>query len=78
MLALLDQTEPFVANEAEAVIARTAVSRLEAVVKAKQDINIRVQEQPEIVVPLPARVVELIFELLGVDCEAGSCVCDPA
>jgi excisionase family DNA binding protein len=65
MLALLDQTEPFVANEAEAVIARTAASRLEAVVKAKQDINIRVQEQPEIVVPLPARVVELIFELLG-------------
>jgi len=64
MLALLDQTEPFIANDAEAAIVRTAASRLKAVVKAKQDIKIRVQEEPEIVVPLPARIVELIFELL--------------
>lgn len=64
MSALLDQTEPFIANDAEAAIVRTAASRLKAVVKAKQDIKIRVQEEPEIVVPLPARIVELIFELL--------------
>jgi excisionase family DNA binding protein len=64
MLALLDQTEPFIADEAEAAIARAAASRLKTVARAKQDIKIHVQEEPEIVVPLPGRVVALIFELL--------------
>jgi excisionase family DNA binding protein len=64
MLALLDQRKPFIASEAEAAIARTAAARLENVAKANQDITIRVQEKPEIVVPLPARVVGLILDLL--------------
>jgi excisionase family DNA binding protein len=65
MLALLDQTnEPFVADEAEAVIARTAAEKLKAVAEAKQDIRVVVQDSPSVVVPLPARAVELIFRLL--------------
>lgn len=65
MLALLDQTtEPFVADEAEAVIAKAAAERLRGVAEAKQDIKIVVQDGPNLVVPLPARAVELIFRLL--------------
>ena len=65
MLALLDQTkEPFVANEVEAEIARTAAERLRTVAAAKQDISISVREMPGIVVPLPARAVALILDLL--------------
>jgi len=65
MLALLDQTkEPFVASEAEADIAKTAVERLMEVAAAKQDIRIVVLDRPDIVVPLPARAVGLILRLL--------------
>jgi excisionase family DNA binding protein len=66
MLALLDQTEPFAANETEAVIARTAAQQLKAVAESRQDITIVVQSdtQPKIFVPLPARAVELIFRVL--------------
>ena len=64
MLALLDQTEPVVADEAEATIAKTAAERLKAVADARQDIKIVVQNKPDIIVPLPARAVELIHRVL--------------
>jgi excisionase family DNA binding protein len=66
MLALLDQGDgPFVADEAEATIARVAAERLKAVAKAKQDIKIVVQDDAKIVVPLPARAVEMIVYMLN-------------
>jgi hypothetical protein len=65
MLALLDQGgSPFVADEAEATIARNAAEKLAAVAKTKQDIKIIVQDDLRIVVPLPARAVELIMTVL--------------
>jgi excisionase family DNA binding protein len=65
MLALLDQGGgPFVADEAEATIARNAADKLAAVAKTKQDIKIIVQDDFKIVVPLPARAVELIVTVL--------------
>ena len=67
MLALMDQThEPFVADEAEAVIARTAADRLKAVAQANESIKITVdgKEDNKVVVPLPARAVALIYEVL--------------
>jgi excisionase family DNA binding protein len=66
MLALLDQTEPFAANETEAVIARAAAQQLKALAEARQDVTIVVQSgtQPKVLVPLPARAVELIFRIL--------------
>lgn len=67
MLALMDQThEPFVADEAEAVIARTAADRLKAVAEANESIKITVdgKEDDKIIVPLPARAVALIYEVL--------------
>jgi excisionase family DNA binding protein len=64
VLALLDQTEPFVADEAEAVIANEAVSRLRDVAAAGQDVQLIVREQPNIVVPLPARAVQMILHVL--------------
>jgi excisionase family DNA binding protein len=60
----LDQTEPFVADEAEAVIAGAAASRLSAIAAAGQDVQLVVREEPSIVVPLPARAVQLIVSLL--------------
>jgi excisionase family DNA binding protein len=67
MLALLDQTrEPFVADEAEAIIARKAADRLKTVAEANQSINITVdgKEDSKITVPLPARALTLIYEVL--------------
>ncbi|QGZ34194.1 helix-turn-helix domain-containing protein [Stappia indica] len=67
MLALMDQThEPFVADEAEAVIARTAADRLKALAEANESIKITVdgKEDSKIIVPLPARAVALIYEVL--------------
>lgn len=65
MLALMDQArEPFVANEAEAVIAKTAADRLKAVAEANVDIKITVEADAKVVVPLPARAVALIYEVL--------------
>src|SRR5262245_17861418 len=65
MYALLDQTkEPFVASEAEADIAKAAAEKLQSVAAAKQDISIVVREVPNLVVPLPARAVALILQLL--------------
>ncbi|MDE2109601.1 MAG: helix-turn-helix domain-containing protein [Alphaproteobacteria bacterium] len=65
MFALLDQGGgPFVANEAEATIARNAAEKLAAVANTKQDIKIIVQDDPKVVVPLPARAVALIMTVL--------------
>jgi excisionase family DNA binding protein len=64
MLALLDQVrEPLTATETEAVIARKSAERLASVVEAKQDITVHI-EGTKIAVPLPARAVELMFEIL--------------
>lgn len=64
MYALLDQREPFVASEVEAEIAGAAAEKLRQVAAAKKDINIVVKETPNIVVPLPARAVEIILDIL--------------
>lgn len=68
MQALLDQVEPFVADDAELKIARVAADRLRAVAATNQDIQIVVQELAKtgekVVVPLPARAVRLVFDLL--------------
>jgi len=67
MLALMDQThEPFVADEAEAVIAREAADRLKAVAEANESVKITVDGKGDnkIIVPLPARAVALIYEVL--------------
>ena len=67
MLALMDQThEPFVADEAEAVIARKAADKLKAVAEANEDVQITLDgtEDKKIIVPLPARAVGLIYEVL--------------
>jgi excisionase family DNA binding protein len=66
MLALLDQErEPFVATEEEALIAQEAVQKLRPLAEAKTDVKLRIAEQADIVVPLPARVVRLIVDFLS-------------
>ena len=67
MLALIDQThEPFVADEAEAVIARKAADKLKAVAEANEGVKITLdgKEDKKIIVPLPARAVAIIYEVL--------------
>jgi excisionase family DNA binding protein len=65
MLALLDQVrEPFVASPEEAVIAREAVTRLKPLADAKIDVKLRVVDGAEVIVPLPARAVDLIVSVL--------------
>lgn len=66
MSALIDQArEPFVASEEEAAQAREATARLKPLAEAGQDVRLRVAEAPrDIVVPLPARALCLILEVL--------------
>ena len=67
MLTLLDQAHgPLIADEAEAVIARKAADRLRAVVQANESVEITVdgKQDTKIIVPLPARAVSLIQEVL--------------
>ncbi len=64
MFALVDQTDPFVADEIEATIAKAAVQKLKASADAKQDIRLVVQDGAKVVVPLPARAVSLIVKIL--------------
>ena len=65
MLALLDQkTEPFVADDTEAKIAKAAAAKLKAVAEAEHDVTVVVQDGQKIMVPLPARAVALIFKIL--------------
>jgi len=64
MLALLDRAEPFVADEAEAAVAHTAAVSLAPVASAGEAIQLVVREHPNIAVPLPARAVKLIHDML--------------
>ena len=65
MYALMDQTkEPFVASEVEAEIAKAAAEKLQSVAAAKHDISIAVREVPNLIVPLPAKAVEFILQIL--------------
>ena len=65
MLALLDQAEPIVADEAEAAIAKTAAASLAPAARAGQGVQLVLREQPNVVVPLPARAVEVVLTVLG-------------
>ena len=63
MLAIDQGREPFIATEAETMIAREAVARLRHIAGAKQDVRLRVMESPEVVVPVPARVLEMLTQV---------------
>jgi excisionase family DNA binding protein len=64
MLALMERA-PFIASDDEAVIAREAVSRLTPVAEANQDVRLRVMESIDVVVPIPARALRLIVDVLS-------------
>jgi excisionase family DNA binding protein len=64
MLALLDQTESIVADDAEAAIAKTAADHLAPLALCGEGVQLVTREQPNIVIPLPAKAVSLIVELL--------------
>lgn len=66
MLALMDQTrEPFVADEAEAVVARRAADSLKAVADAHQSVKVSIGgPDANIVVPLPASAVAMFHAVL--------------
>lgn len=64
MLAVRDRTEPFVADEAEAAVAQTAATSLAPVASAGEPIQLVVREHPNVSVPLPARAVKLIYDVL--------------
>jgi excisionase family DNA binding protein len=65
MLALIDQVkEPLVATDEEAIIAREAASKLKALGLAGMDVKLRAVEKAGIVVPLPARAIEMIVDFL--------------
>jgi excisionase family DNA binding protein len=63
MPALMEQA-PFVASDEEAIIAREAVSRLKPIADAEQNVRLRVMESPDVVVPIPARALRLIANVL--------------
>lgn len=64
MLALLDQAEPIVADDAEAAIARTAMDTLAPVARAGQGMSLVPREASQVTVPLPARAVAVILDVL--------------
>ena len=66
MLALMGQTrEPFVADEAEAVVARRAADSLKAVAEAQQSVKVSIGgPDANIVVPLPASAVAMFHAVL--------------
>lgn len=69
MLALMDQTrEPFVADEAQAVVARRAADSLKAVAEAHESVKVFIDPSdgsgPKVIVPLPAPAVEIIHAVL--------------
>ncbi|MCJ2140368.1 helix-turn-helix domain-containing protein [Methylobacterium sp. E-066] len=63
MLALMEKA-PFVASDEEALIAREAVSRLRPIAEGNQDVRLRVMESVDVVVPVPARALRLIVDVL--------------
>jgi len=66
MYALLDQgSGPFVADEAEAAMARKAATQLAGVARSGQDIKVvAVEDDCKVIVPLPARAVDVILTVL--------------
>ncbi len=64
MLALMERA-PFIASDEEAVIAREAVLRLKPVAEANRDVRLRVVESADVVVPIPARALRLITDVLS-------------
>jgi excisionase family DNA binding protein len=62
MYAALDQITPLVPSDNEAAIAKQAADVLRPL--SKQDIQLVRRDDPKIVVPLPARVVEVIVHML--------------
>ncbi len=65
MLALMDQTaEPVAVTDDDALIARRAVEKLRPVAASQQDIRMVVQEQADIIVPLPAAAVAQMLLIL--------------
>ena len=56
---------PFTASDEEAVIARKAVSCLQPSADANQDVRLRVMELVDVVVPIPARALRLIVDVLS-------------
>ena len=65
MLALLDQTEaPLVATKEEAKVAKVAAERFRAAAAAQQAVTITIENDPNVVVPLPASAVGLMFRIL--------------
>ena len=66
MLARLDQEdEPFVATDEEALIAREALAKLKPLAAGKTDIKLQVSKKAaDTVVPLPARALGMIVDLL--------------
>jgi excisionase family DNA binding protein len=66
MPALMDQAKhPFIASDEEAVIAREAAARLKPIADAKQDVRLRVMESADVVVPVPARLLGLLVEIMS-------------
>lgn len=69
MLALMDQTrEPFVADEAEAVVARRAADSLKAVAEAHESVKVSIDspdgDGTKIIIPLPAPAVAMFHAVL--------------
>ena len=64
MLALLDKEELVGVSDEEALIAREAFAKLRPLAKSKADVKIRVLEQGDVVIALPARAVEHIVHFL--------------
>ena len=64
MLVLDQVREALVATDEEAVIAKEAAEKLRSVALAGVDVRLRVAEPPGVIVPLPARAVEMIVAVL--------------
>jgi excisionase family DNA binding protein len=64
MLVLDQVKEPLVATDEEAVIAKEAAEKLRSVALASVDVRLGVAEKADVVVPLPARAVEMIVAVL--------------
>ena len=64
MLVLDQIKEPLVATDEEAVIAKEAAEKLRSAAIAGVDVWLGVAEKADVVVPLPARAVEMIVAVL--------------
>ena len=64
MLVLDQVREALVATDEEAVIAKEAAENLRSVALAGVDVRLRIAEPPGVIVPLPARAVEMIVAVL--------------